>query len=627
MFGVNHPLTKGETTMQNISQRNSDKSGRSMNAGGYGRGRLNQTEDEEEEEQTGHDECPECSGQVISDASHGETSCVDCGLVIDDDQIDHGPEWRAYNQSERNQKKRTGSPSTEMMHDKGLSTKISWEDRDAYGRSLSGRQKQKMRRLRQWDERSRAKDSKERNLKQALGEINRMCSALGIPKNVRETSSVIYQQCLENDMIRGRSIEAMASASIHGACRQAGIPRTMDDVSHVSRVEKKRISRAYRYISRELGLSIDPPQPTGYIPQVASDVKASEETRQIAEKMLTELVEAGNHSGKHPAGLAASALYAADQHRGNSGSSTDGLTQNQMANSVDVCEVTIRNRSEEMLELVTDTEEQVQTLGDEFGMADETVSLAQEILSDWNIGKSGQSRPDVDAGVALYTADTFLQDVNVTKEVVGEVVDKTPDTIQRRSTDMATSFGLDIVDYVNNMADSIDVADDHVETAVEVATSMRSTSSPASVAASALYATVEYFDSARVHTFSECADVSVSTIQQTAQNADTVLNNMFPEIVVDITDGTKQNAAMLQFIEDMEALHSFSNDIDMPFAPGRCKNAFVATEEHLENIDYGTWHEIEGGLYINTKYRKRDKKSRMQDIADVCGVDVTFKGW
>ncbi|ELZ35127.1 transcription factor TFIIB cyclin-related protein [Halorubrum distributum JCM 10247] len=83
-----------------------------------------------------------------------------------------------------------------MMHDKGLSTNIGWQDKDAYGKSLSGRQRRRMQRLRTWNERFRTRDSKERNLKQALGEIDRMASALGLPDNVRETASVIYRRAL-----------------------------------------------------------------------------------------------------------------------------------------------------------------------------------------------------------------------------------------------------------------------------------------------------------------------------------------------------------------------------------------------------------------------------------------------
>jgi transcription initiation factor TFIIB len=41
---------------------------------------------------THHDECPECDGPVRKE--NHETVCTDCGLVIDDDQIDHGLDWR-----------------------------------------------------------------------------------------------------------------------------------------------------------------------------------------------------------------------------------------------------------------------------------------------------------------------------------------------------------------------------------------------------------------------------------------------------------------------------------------------------------------------------------------------------
>ncbi len=81
--------------------------------------------------------CPECSGNVVTDTEHGETVCEDCGLVVDEDEIDRGPEWRAFNSAEKDRKSRVGAPTTHMMHDKGLSTNIGWQNKDAYGRSLS----------------------------------------------------------------------------------------------------------------------------------------------------------------------------------------------------------------------------------------------------------------------------------------------------------------------------------------------------------------------------------------------------------------------------------------------------------------------------------------------------------
>ncbi|MEF8888348.1 MAG: TFIIB-type zinc ribbon-containing protein, partial [Haloarculaceae archaeon] len=127
------------------------------------------TQTQETEEETADQElaCPECSGNIVADEERGETVCTECGLVVEEGEIDRGPEWRAFDSQEKDEKSRVGAPTTNMMHDKGLSTNIDWRDKDAYGNSLDARQRQKMQRLRKWNERFRTRDSKERNLKQA----------------------------------------------------------------------------------------------------------------------------------------------------------------------------------------------------------------------------------------------------------------------------------------------------------------------------------------------------------------------------------------------------------------------------------------------------------------------------
>src|SRR6056297_3194736 len=229
-------------------------------------GTASETESETENESDTL-QCPECSGNVITDDEHGETVCDDCGLVITEDSVDRGPEWRAFDSAEKDQKSRVGAPTTNTMHDKGLSTNIDWRNKDAYGRSLGARQRQKMQRLRKWNERFRPRASKERNLKQALGEIDRMASALGLPENVRETASVIYRRALNDDLLPGRSIEGVATAALYAAARQAGTPRSLDEIANVSRVERMELTRTYRYIIRELGLEVAPANPESYVPR------------------------------------------------------------------------------------------------------------------------------------------------------------------------------------------------------------------------------------------------------------------------------------------------------------------------------------------------------------------------
>ncbi|WP_440772788.1 transcription initiation factor IIB [Natronorubrum sp. DTA28] len=306
--------------------------------------RRQQESEESSERSVEREECPECDGRLISDTEHAETVCEDCGLVVDEGEIDRGPEWRAFDAGEKDEKSRVGAPTTNMMHDQGLSTNIGWQDKDAYGRSLSSRQRQKMQRLRTWNERFRTRDSKERNLKQALGEIDRMASALGLPENVRETASVIYRRALEEDLLPGRSIEGVATASLYASARQAGTPRSLDEISAVSRVEKDEVARTYRYVVRELGLEVKPADPEQYVPRFASDLDLSDETERRARSLLSTAKEQGLHSGKSPVGLAAAAVYAAALL------TNEKVTQNDVSEVASISEVTIRNRYHELLE-------------------------------------------------------------------------------------------------------------------------------------------------------------------------------------------------------------------------------------------------------------------------------------
>ncbi|MFC7165780.1 transcription initiation factor IIB [Halospeciosus flavus] len=311
------------------------------------RSRVASKEEEEEqpEEETVEElRCPECGGNLAKNAARGETVCEDCGLVVEEDEIDHGPEWRAFDSKEQDQKSRVGAPTTNMMHDKGLSTNIGWQDKDAYGNSLSSSQRQKMQRLRTWNERFRTRDSKERNLKQALGEIDRMASALGLPDNVRETASVIYRRALDEDLLPGRSIEGVSTASLYASARQANTPRSLDEVANVSRVEKDEIARTYRYIVRELSLEIEPADPANYVPRFVSELDLGDEVERHARSLLESAKQAGIVSGKSPVGLAAAAIYAAALL------ANEKVTQREVSEVADISEVTIRNRYHELLE-------------------------------------------------------------------------------------------------------------------------------------------------------------------------------------------------------------------------------------------------------------------------------------
>ncbi|MHA2053909.1 MAG: TFIIB-type zinc ribbon-containing protein, partial [Candidatus Hodarchaeales archaeon] len=159
--------------------------------------KKSQTEDEEEIQ-----ECKNCgSTDIVADENRGELICEKCGYVLETRLIDEGPEWRAFNSEERDKRSRVGSPSTFSVHDKGLSTIIGYENRDTFGNKLTASRRAQIYRLRKWQIRTRVHSSMDRNLAFAMSEMDRLASQLGIPRNVKETSAIIYRKAIEKRLV------------------------------------------------------------------------------------------------------------------------------------------------------------------------------------------------------------------------------------------------------------------------------------------------------------------------------------------------------------------------------------------------------------------------------------------
>ena len=292
-----------------------------------------------------HKKCPECgSGKLVRDYERAELVCAGCGFIIHDKIMDMGPEWRAFDQEQRERRGRVGAPMTFTIHDKGLSTMIDWRDRDSHGKDLTPKRRAQIYRLRKWQRRIRVSDATERNLAFALSEIDRMSSHLGLPRNVREAAAVIYRRAVEERLIRGRSIEGVAAAALYAACRECKVPRTLDEIADVSRVTKKEIGRSYRFIARELLIHLRPTSPTDYIPRFGSELGLSGEVQSKAIELLKEATKKGLTSGRGPTGVAAAAIYIASVLYG------ERRTQRDVADVARVTEVTVRNRYKELCE-------------------------------------------------------------------------------------------------------------------------------------------------------------------------------------------------------------------------------------------------------------------------------------
>jgi len=294
-----------------------------------------------------HKSCPVCnSTERFVDNSRAEVCCARCGLVLDENLIDHGPEWRAFDHEQRDKRTRTGAPLTYTISDKGLNTTIDWKDKDIHGHKIPERNKAQIYRLRKWNKRMRVSGAGERNLAFALSELDRDSSRLGIPRSVREDAAIIYRSAAKNKLIRGRSIEVVVASALYAACRRCNIPRTLDEIAIASNVSKKQVGKTYRFLSRELNIKLKPTSPSDYISRFASKLGLSGEVQAKAIEIINKAVKSGLSSGKGPTGVAAAALYIASLLLG------ERKTQKEVSEISGVTEVTIRNRYKELSEKI-----------------------------------------------------------------------------------------------------------------------------------------------------------------------------------------------------------------------------------------------------------------------------------
>ncbi len=291
--------------------------------------------------------CPICgSSDTIIDASTGETICRECGYVYTDKVLDRGQEWRAFNPQEREDRSRAGAPLTYTMYDKGLSTDIGQGYRDHKGKELDPEQRTRFYRLRKWNRRTK-KTSHHRNLSQALKHVSRLEDELGLPKNVAETSSLLYRKVLAENGVKGRTIEGIAAASIYMACRICGVPKNLGDISVAVNISRKNLARNYRYIYKLLDQEVPKISKGKLISKLVNQLGLSGNVEKTSLILLDVVSELRLDSGKSPSGIAAAVLYMGCLISG------EKKTQEEIASRGNVTSVTIRNRYKDILENIT----------------------------------------------------------------------------------------------------------------------------------------------------------------------------------------------------------------------------------------------------------------------------------
>ena len=122
---------------------------------------------------------------------------------------------------------------------KGLNTNIGAKNVDFAGRKMSSNTISRFKSMRVWDSRSKSKASG-RNLISALVLLDGVKQKLGLSSAITEHVAFMYRKASSLGLIRGRGISEVMAASVYAACRENGIPWSLDEIANTLNIPKKK---------------------------------------------------------------------------------------------------------------------------------------------------------------------------------------------------------------------------------------------------------------------------------------------------------------------------------------------------------------------------------------------------
>jgi len=294
--------------------------------------------------------CAECKSTLVDDVQNGERICSGCGIVVEQQMADSGPEATSSNLEDKMKLARATGQTTYSQHDLGITTEISISTKDFSGKSINSNVANQMNNLRKWQQRVRVSSPRERRLSNVLSKIGDTCKVLGLPKNVLETSSMVYRNLDGKIDVKGKSVASITAATIFMACKQCDVVRSLNEICagictvKDLKAKTKLAAKYYRTMVMEMGPSSTPVVTMDkYISKIANMTQTDVRVERLALEISEKTKNKNLADGKAPNGIAAAYLYVASVLLG------QNVLQRDVSSVAGVTEVTIRNRCKDIL--------------------------------------------------------------------------------------------------------------------------------------------------------------------------------------------------------------------------------------------------------------------------------------
>ena len=189
-----------------------------------------------------------------------------------------------------------------------------------------------------WKSQIAVSDNSEVNLVEALSRTETVTEAIGFSTERTLRAGELIAEAWQTNFMHGRSQERTIGAIIYAVSREIDTALPPEIIAKEMKVDKTEIKQTFQTLRQELNLNIGLPVPRKFVTVICEELVLSDEVNERAKDLLRQ----ENGLGGNPIGIAAAAIYLADEQ------SESKLTLKQLAEITGLTKETIWRQKDEL---------------------------------------------------------------------------------------------------------------------------------------------------------------------------------------------------------------------------------------------------------------------------------------
>jgi hypothetical protein len=177
-------------------------------------------------------------------------------------------------------------------------------------------------------------------------DLNHLLTTLKIAESDSQLARALCHRAFDADLHHRRSGTAIVASAVYTALREAGDPRSLDEVANAADVERTALGRTYKLLVGEFDLDVKLADPHEFVDRFGDQLGVEQAAVTTAHNLVSAASNAELRSGRSPGSAPAGALYLAGLLTG------EQIIQEEVAETTGMASVTIRNRYQEQAELL-----------------------------------------------------------------------------------------------------------------------------------------------------------------------------------------------------------------------------------------------------------------------------------